>query len=152
MNTCTCIRLGVVWCERRPESAYWIGLRNMAATEWYDGNTSPYRPWASGEPNSAAECIRYTSSGFRDTECDQSLRFICKKGAGSSLFAYLVLLLHTSRYLQGEPRKQGHHSWMFAPSAYGVVSCTIIACYFCMQHAAIIGMSAIIVARCTQKK
>lgn len=64
-----------------PESSYWIGLRKMAATEWYDGNTSPYRPWAPGEPYSSDECIIHSSSGLRDMSCSQNYHFVCKKAA-----------------------------------------------------------------------
>jgi len=89
--------VNILWCENRTGQDYWIGLRRVAATDWFDGNTSPYRPWAPGEPNSDDDqCIRYSrygddsDHGFRDGSCSNDRRYVCKKDAG---IAHVCLIL-----------------------------------------------------------
>jgi len=67
---------------------YWFGLYKLAATPgapymWYDGNPSPYRNWAPGEPNQATICVRYTWDGFADRQCNSEYYYTCKQRAGT---------------------------------------------------------------------
>ena len=60
----------------------WIGLYKPTYTEWLDGNQSPYRNWATGQPDEYDRCVRLTDDGFDVKRCDDDYRYICRKNAG----------------------------------------------------------------------
>ncbi|XP_068164929.1 macrophage mannose receptor 1-like [Antennarius striatus] len=55
----------------------WIGLHGGRV--WSDGSSSPFRQWASGEPNSITNrCVAARESGlWSDEDCCRSFPFIC---------------------------------------------------------------------------
>jgi len=82
----------VLWCEHRTSlnfAEYWLGLdilpvAKKTPTVWFDGNTSPYRYWAFGDPNHRnSRCISYRKNGFNDRYCGNKYRYTCKKAAGT---------------------------------------------------------------------
>jgi len=62
-----------------------VPVTSESPTKWYDDNPSYYRPWASGEPDTANKCILHTLGGFRDTSCDADYKHLCKITAGKVL-------------------------------------------------------------------
>ena len=84
------IRVNVLLCEHRKflnVDDYWLGLDIVQwSTAWYDGNPSTYRNWGNGEPDGAIdECIvlKIFLRVWRDEDCSDEGRYICKKAAGS---------------------------------------------------------------------
>ncbi|XP_026100450.1 C-type lectin domain family 17, member A-like [Carassius auratus] len=64
---------------------FWIGLTDIEVEgrwKWADGSTLTFKFWASGEPNDYQgneDCAMTRSSGWFDTQCDRSLKWICEK-------------------------------------------------------------------------
>jgi len=70
-------------CECRTNNKdVWIGLYKETDSEWFDGDQSAYRNWAAGEPSTTGECVINTDEGFKNRNCDNQYRYICKKNAG----------------------------------------------------------------------
>ncbi|XP_026107510.1 CD209 antigen-like protein E [Carassius auratus] len=63
---------------------FWIGLTDVEEEDrwkWVDGSTLTSGFWKSGQPNNQGneDCVNTHSSGWFDTECDSSLKWICEK-------------------------------------------------------------------------
>ncbi|XP_052441464.1 uncharacterized protein LOC127981504 [Carassius gibelio] len=64
---------------------FWIGLTDVEEEgrwKWVDGSTLTSGFWASGEPNNQGtdeDCANTRSSGWFDSPCDSSLKWICEK-------------------------------------------------------------------------
>ncbi|XP_052427505.1 CD209 antigen-like protein C isoform X1 [Carassius gibelio] len=64
---------------------FWIGLTDVEEEgrwKWVDGSTLTSGFWASGEPNNQGteeDCANTRSSGWFDTKCDSSVKWICEK-------------------------------------------------------------------------
>jgi len=62
----------------------WIGLykseskASNSVTHWLDSNSSTYRNWGYGEPDSTNRCILIYDGRFRDNYCSRWIRYICK--------------------------------------------------------------------------
>ncbi|XP_059361635.1 CD209 antigen-like protein C [Carassius carassius] len=64
---------------------FWIGLTDIEVEDrwkWVDGSTLTSEFWASGEPNNYQgneDCANTLSSGWFDTHCNTSIKWICEK-------------------------------------------------------------------------
>ncbi|XP_052441468.1 C-type lectin domain family 4 member M-like, partial [Carassius gibelio] len=72
---------------------FWIGLTDVeeeGTWKWVDGSTLTSEFWASGEPNNQGtdepndyqgneDCANTHSSGWFDSPCDNSVKWICEK-------------------------------------------------------------------------
>ncbi|XP_026104413.1 CD209 antigen-like protein C isoform X2 [Carassius auratus] len=64
---------------------FWIGLTDIEVEgrwKWVDGSTLTSGFWVSGEPNNQGteeDCANTHSSGWFDTKCDSSVKWICEK-------------------------------------------------------------------------
>ena len=62
----------------------WLGLERLISStrmQWTDNSVFLYENWALGEPDGDGACVEMSNKGeWRDTPCDQKLRFICKTG------------------------------------------------------------------------
>ena len=86
-----CRRCGQMICWharcRAAGAELWFALYKTTAsvnapTYWLDGNPSTYRWWGPGDPNENVQCIRITSTGFKDRPCNLNFQYACKKDAG----------------------------------------------------------------------
>ncbi|XP_059361636.1 CD209 antigen-like protein A [Carassius carassius] len=64
---------------------FWIGLTDIEVEDrwkWVDGSTLTSGFWVSGEPNNyqgKEDCANIHSSGWFDTHCNNSVKWICEK-------------------------------------------------------------------------
>ena len=73
---------------------YWVGLYDSSGWTWVDGQTLSYTNWYSGEPNGSGDCGRMISNGeWRDKECSDNYRVICKAPASGQSNGMFTLVL-----------------------------------------------------------
>jgi len=67
---------------------YWIGLTNpedSTSSYWLDGSSSKYRLWEDGKPDADDKtCVYFEPDKFKEEECSNTERYVCKKGNGTS--------------------------------------------------------------------
>ena len=62
----------------------WLGLERLISSgklHWTDNNVLLYQNFELGEPDADGACVEMSEEGqWRDTSCDEPLRFVCKAG------------------------------------------------------------------------